>query len=87
MYLSTDKKIQRLYKKAYDKIAKGNNSEAIQNLVNDIVIKGKQYKQYGFNNVGVDLMRQMVKTQKSANKSNEIKNIAIIQDAMRRLLE
>ncbi|AUC15067.1 peptidase M1 [Tenacibaculum sp. SZ-18] len=87
MYLSTDKKVQRLYKKAYDKIAKGNNSEAIQNLVNDIVIKGKQYKQYGFNNVGVDLMRQMVKTQKSANKSNEIKNIAIIQDAMRRLLE
>ena len=55
--------------------------------MNDIVIKGKQYKQYGFNNVGVDLMRQMVKTQKSANKSNEIKNIAIIQDAMRRLLE
>ncbi len=87
MYLSSDKKIQRLYKKAYDKIAKGNNSEAIQNLVNDIVVKGKQYKQYGFNNVGIDLMRQMVKTQKSANKANEVKNIAIIQDAMKRLLE
>ncbi|CAL2079036.1 M1 family metallopeptidase [Tenacibaculum sp. 190524A05c] len=87
MYLSQDKNTQRLYKKAYDKITKGNNSEAIQNLVNDIVIKGKQYKQYGFNNVGIELMRQMVKTQKSANKANETKNIAIIQDAMSRLLK
>ncbi|MFY7670864.1 M1 family aminopeptidase [Tenacibaculum sp. MEBiC06402] len=87
MFLSSDKSTQDLYKRAYDKIAKGNNSIAIQNLVNDIVTKGKQYKQYGFDNVGIDLMRKMVKTQKSANKPNEIKNIAIIQDAMRRLLE
>ncbi|CAM1343611.1 M1 family aminopeptidase [Tenacibaculum amylolyticum] len=87
MFLSPDKQIQGLYKKAYDKIASSNNSEAIQNLVNDIVAKGKQYKQYGFDNVGVDLMRKMVQTQKQANKSNEIKNIAIIKDAMARLLE
>ncbi len=87
MFLSSDKNTQSLYKKAFDKIAKGNNSEAIQNLVNDIVIKGKQYKQYGFNNVGIELMRNMVKTQKLANKANEVKNIAIIQDAMARLLK
>ncbi len=87
MFLSQDKKIQSLYKKAYDKIAKSNNTKAIQNLVDDIVIKGKQYQQYGFNNVGIDLMRSMVQTQKSANKSNEIKHIAIIKDAMARLLQ
>lgn len=87
MYLSQDKSIQSLYKKAYTKIAKSDNSEAIQNLVNDIVVKGKQYKQYGFTNVGVDLMRQMVQMQKTENKSNEIKNIAIIKEAMARLLE
>ncbi|TCP24785.1 aminopeptidase N [Tenacibaculum skagerrakense] len=87
MYLSQDRNTQSLYKKAYDKIAEGNNSRAIQNLVNDIVNKGKQYKQYGFHNVGIDLMKKMVKTQQSANKSNKIKNIAIIQDAMTRLLE
>ena len=87
MYLSQDRNTQSLYKKAYDKIAEGNNSRAIQNLVNDILNKGKQYKQYGFHNVGIDLMKKMVKTQQSANKSNKIKNIAIIQDAMTRLLE
>ncbi len=87
MYLTQNKNIQDLYKTAYEKIASSNDSEAIQNLVTDIVAKGKQYEQYGFDKVGVDLMRQMVQKQKTANASNEIKNIAIIQDAMARLLE
>ena len=87
MYLSSDKRTQKLYKKAYDKIAKSNNSDAIKNLTNDIVAKGIQYKQYNFDQVGVNLMRQMVQTQRKANVSNKDKNIAIIQDAMARLLE
>ncbi len=87
MFLSSDRKIQSLYKKAYDKIAKSNNTEAIQNLVDDIVVKGKQYEQYGFNNVGVDLMRQMVQTQKSADTPNEEKNIAVIKEALARILK
>lgn len=87
MFLSPDKKVQKLYKRAYDKIAESNNTKAIQNLVDDIVAKGKQYKQYGFDNVGIDLMRKMVQTQKSANADNEVKNIAIIQEAMERLLK
>ncbi|TCI90715.1 M1 family metallopeptidase [Tenacibaculum sp. M341] len=87
MYLSQDKATQSLYKKAYDKIAESNNTEAIQNLVNDIVVKGKQYQQYGFNNVGISLMRSMVQTQKNKDNKNEVKNIAIIKDAMARLLQ
>ena len=87
MYLSSDKRTQKLYKKAYDKIAKSNNSDAIKNLTDDIVAKGIQYKQYNFDQVGVNLMRQMVQTQRKANVSNKDKNIAIIQDAMARLLE
>ena len=87
MYLSGDKNTQALYKKAYDKIASSNDMQAIQNLVSDIVEKGKKYQQYGFDKVGVDLMRQMVQQQKKVNASNEIKNIAIIQEAMERLLE
>ncbi|WP_299681750.1 M1 family metallopeptidase [uncultured Tenacibaculum sp.] len=87
MYLSQDKSIKSLYTKAYEKITKSNNSKAIQNLVNDIVVKGKKYEQYGFNNVGIELMRNMVQTQKSANKPNEQKNIAIIKEALTRLVK
>lgn len=87
MFLNGDKKIQALYKKAYDQISKSNSSEAIQNLVNDIVAKGKQYKQYNFDKVGVNLLRQMVQSQKKANQSNEQKNIAIIELGVAKLLE
>ncbi|WP_075342219.1 M1 family metallopeptidase [Tenacibaculum agarivorans] len=87
LFLSRDKKVKALYEKAYSKIAKSNNTQAIQNLVDDIVVKGKQYEQYGFNNVGIDMMRKMVQTQKSANTANEVKNIAIIKDGLSRLLK
>lgn len=87
MYLSTDKNTQSLYKKAYDKIAKSNNTEAITNLTNDIVAKGHQYKQFSFDKVGIDLLRQMVQRQKTANTANETQNIAIIKKGMAKLLE
>ena len=56
--------IQEIYKKAYEQIATSNNSKAIKNLVNDVVVKGNQYKQYNFDQVGISLLRQMVQKQK-----------------------
>ena len=87
MYLTQDKEVRTLYKKAFDKIAKGNDTEAIQNLTADIVNKGTRYQQYGFDTVGIDLMRKMIQEQKVANKANEQRNIAVIQEAMEKLLE
>ncbi|CAL2074854.1 M1 family metallopeptidase [Tenacibaculum sp. 190524A02b] len=87
MFLSPNKKIQSLYKKAYDKIAKSNNSKAIKNLADDIVAKGIQYKQYNFDKVGINMLRQMVQTQKSTNPQNKHQNIEIIKTAMAKLLE
>ena len=87
MFLSPNKKIQSLYKKAFDKISKSDNTKAIQNLSDDIVAKGIQYKQYNFDQVGVNLLRQMISFQEKANKSNEDTNIEIIKKAMARLLE
>ena len=48
MYLNNNPKIQAIYQKAYEQIANSNNTEAIQNLVDDVVSKGNQYKQYNF---------------------------------------
>ena len=87
MFLSQDKKIQALYKKAFENISKSNNTKAIINLTEDIVTKGKQYKQYGFDQVGVDLMRQMVEMQRKTDTENEEKHIAIIKLAMAKILE
>ncbi|MBE7697518.1 M1 family metallopeptidase [Tenacibaculum finnmarkense] len=87
MYLSQDNQIQSLYKKAYLKIAKSNNIQAIKNLSADIVSKGMQYKQYGFDKVGVNLLRELVQKQKKENHLNKLKNIEIAKMAMAQLLE
>ena len=87
MFLSQNKKIQKLYKKAFDKIAKSNKTAAIQNLADDIVAKGLQYKQYNFDKVGVNLLRQIAQKQKKEKLSNQEKNIAIVRIAMAKLLE
>lgn len=86
MYLNGDKKVQALYKKAYDQIANSDNTQAIQNLVNDIVDKGNQFKQYNFDKVGINLMRQMVQLQQSSSGENKQKNITVIKDAIGKLV-
>ncbi|RKF03981.1 aminopeptidase N [Tenacibaculum lutimaris] len=87
MFLSPNKKIQSLYKEAFDKIGKSNNTEAIQNLTDDIVAKGLQYKQYNFDKVGINLLRQLVEMQKANNPSNIDNNLRVIQIATAKLLE
>jgi aminopeptidase N len=87
MFLNNNPKIQEIYKKAYEQIATSNNTEAIQNLVKDVVAKGNQYKQYNFDKVGINLLRQMVQKQKAANKPNELKNIEIIRTGIAQLAQ
>lgn len=87
MYLSQDKNTQLLYKKAYDKIAKSNNIEAVRNLAEDIVSKGRQYKQYSFDKVGINLLRQVIQRQKNEKGSNKEKNIETVKIAMAKLLQ
>ena len=87
MFLSQNEKVQSLYKKAYDKIASSNNSKAISNLVEDVVAKGVRYKQYNFDKVGINLLRQMIQKQKESSIDNKSKNIEIIETGITKLFE
>lgn len=87
MYLNNNPKIQAIYKKAYEQIANSNNTEAIENLVKDVVVKGNQYKQFNFDKVGITLLRQMVQKQKTANLSNKNKNIEVIRTGIAQLAQ
>ena len=78
---------KEIYKKAYEQIAKSNNTEAIQNLVNDLVVKGKQYRKFNFDQVSISLLRQMVQKQKTANLSNKFNNIEIIRTGIAKLIQ
>ncbi|MFY0630949.1 MAG: M1 family metallopeptidase [Flavobacteriaceae bacterium] len=87
MYLNSNPKIQAIYQKAYEQIATSNNTEAIRNLVKDVVAKGGQYKQYNFDQVGINLLRQMVQKQKKANKPNKNINIEAIKTGIAQLAQ
>jgi len=86
MFLSSDDATKNLYQKAFKQISKSNNSEAIQNLVDDMVVKGKQYKSFNFDKVVINLMRTMIKDQKEKNTPNKIINTEIIKEGMAKLL-
>lgn len=86
MFLSNDDVTKNLFQKAFQQISESNNSKAIENVVDDMVEKGKQYKAFNFDIVVINLMRDMINTQKKVDKPNREKNITIIKSAMAKLL-
>ena len=86
MYLSGDDKTKAIYQKAFQQISESNNEEAIKNLVEDMIVKGIQYKSFNFDKVMINQMRRMIQIQKKQNKSNKKVNIQIIKTAMAALI-
>ncbi|PHN95986.1 hypothetical protein CSC81_17390, partial [Tenacibaculum discolor] len=67
-------------------ISKSNNMLAIQNLVEDMVTKGNQYKKFSFDKVVINLMRTIIQEQEKATNTNKDRNIDIVKEAMTSLL-
>ncbi len=86
MFLTNDDDTKELYQKAFKQISESNNTEAIQNTVDDMVVKGTEFKGFNFDKVVINLMRNMIDDQKKANKPNKERNIEIIKTAMAKLL-
>ncbi|MDP2088573.1 MAG: M1 family aminopeptidase [Flavobacteriaceae bacterium] len=84
---STDKATVDLYTAAYNQIAKSNNKEVIQNLVNDFVKKGKQYKKYNFDKAALYYFQQMLTIQQTEKHNNKEELIMIIRKGMAELVE
>ena len=43
MFLTNDDANKKLYKEAFKQISESNNTEAVQNIVDDMVVKGNQF--------------------------------------------
>ncbi len=86
MFLTNDDTTKGLYQKAFQQISESNNTEAIQNVVEDMVVKGNQFKGFNFDKVVINLMRNMINDQKKTDNSNKQRNIEIIKTAMAKLL-
>jgi len=86
LFLTGNDQTKAVYQKAFDMIAQSNSSEAIQNLVSDMVSKGNQYKQFNFDKVVINLMRKMIQTQEDKKLSNMAKNVAIIKEGLAKVI-
>ena len=86
MFLSGNGPTKVLYEKAFKMISKSNNMQAVQNLVEDMVTKGNQFKKFNFDKVVINLMRTMIQEQEKSSNINKDRNVAIIKEAMMGLL-
>lgn len=87
MFLSSNKNTQQLYAQAFKWISESDNKEAIENLTNDFVKLGLQYKKYNFDKMAVNMLNQMAQTQKQSANANKDELILILKTGMSKLIE
>jgi len=78
---------QETFKNAFVWIAGSNNEEAYQNLVSDMVSKGKRYKKYGVDKISIKMMNQMLKIQESTSNKNKEILVLIVKKGLSELIE
>ena len=87
MFLTEDKNTQQMYSEAFKWIAESNNEAAVNNLTQNFVKLGLQYKQYNFDKMAVNMLNQVVAAQQKANHPNKEQLILILKTGMAKLIE
>jgi len=85
MFFTKDKTKRMMYKKAFDWVAKSDNEKATQNIVDQLVKNGIQYKSYGFNRVAQRLLQQIMMAKQVSTYSNKKVLINIVQKGLDKL--
>jgi aminopeptidase N len=87
MFLTEDKRTQQTYGEAFKWIAESDNKEAITNLTNDFVTLGLRYKKYKFDQMGINMLNQLVYAQQQSKNSNKEELIIILKTGIAKLIE
>lgn len=87
MFLSENERTQKMYGEAFKWIAESDSKVAIENISNDFVKLGLQYKQYNFDKMAVNMLNQMVYMQQQSSNTNKDELILILKTAMAKLIE
>ncbi len=78
---------QQKFMKTLGWIARSDNELAYQNLVDDMVSKGKRYKKYGIDKMAINLMTQMISLQEETDNANKQDLILIVKKGLAELVE
>ncbi|SNR34136.1 aminopeptidase N [Lutibacter agarilyticus] len=87
MFLSQNPRTQQLYSEAFKWIAESDSKEAIQNITDDFVILGKQYKKYNFDKMAVNMLNQLVAAQQNSTNNNKKDLMVILKTGIAELIE
>jgi aminopeptidase N len=87
MFLSENKLTQQTYTEAFKWIAESDDITAIENLVNDFVEKGIDYKQYNFDKMAVNMLNQIIYMQQQSANSNKNEIVLMIKKGLAKLIE
>ena len=87
MFLNNNKRTQQLYSEAFKWISESDNKQAIENLTNDFVKLGLQYKKFSFDKMAVNMINQLVYAQQQSSNVNKDELILILKTGMAKLIE
>ncbi|WP_111707787.1 M1 family metallopeptidase [Lutibacter citreus] len=87
MFLTQNQRTQQIYGEAFKWIAESDNKEAIENLTNNFVKLGQQYKKYKFDQMSINMLNQVVHLQQQTTNSNKEELIVILKTGMSKLIE
>ena len=86
MYFIRDKEMKETYENGFQWVIKSNNEDAIKNLCEDIVDKSTEYASYGFKDVGIDLLRQIISEQYKLDYDNRDNIVNIVSASLDELI-
>ena len=87
MFLNDNKRTQQLYSEAFKWISESDNKQAIENLTNNFVKLGLQYKKFNFDKMAINMINQLVYAQQQSSNVNKDELILILKTGMAKLIE
>ncbi|MFK5959084.1 MAG: M1 family metallopeptidase [Lutibacter sp.] len=87
MFLTKNKRTQQLYSEAFKWISGSDNKQAIENLTNDFVKLGLQYKKFSFDKMAINMINQLVYAQQQSDNTNKEELILVLKTGLAKLIE
>ena len=85
MLYTEDRSIMNTYKEGFQWVVASDSEEATQNLVDSFVQFGIQYKQYGTDQIAIQILQVVLDAKKSLDFENKDALVGIVEEGLERL--
>ena len=85
MFQTEDRDKMNIYKEGFQWVKESDNEEATQNLVDSFVQLGVQYADYGFDQLAIQVLEQVLEVKKASTYANKDKLVQIVEEGLSRL--